>query len=175
MCCFLDCPGIACIIVWGLVLFGHLCIGVLTKSGWSGESQPRDCYAILLCIGSGEYGGHEMACVFLLYVGFQVSNGCSMGIFYEDYWMLEGVDMGNIYWGSSCWRGFLSIKLGILIGGFIMHYARVCTIFWEHERMCVVIIVILWFVQVTYGQGRIEIVCEDIQVGGVVFVGFRAT
>ena len=38
-------------------------------------------FLLRMGIGPGEYGRCKLAWVFLLHVGFEVSNGCSMGVY----------------------------------------------------------------------------------------------
>ena len=53
--------------------------------------------------------------VFVLYVGFKVSYGCSMGVFYKDFEVPKRGDMCGMCWGSSVLRGFFNTEFGDLL------------------------------------------------------------
>lgn len=47
---------------------------------------------------SGEHGGCEFVCVFLMYVGFEVYDECSVMVFYGDFGVLQEDGICGMDW-----------------------------------------------------------------------------
>lgn len=77
----------------------------------------------------GEDNDCELTSVFLLYVGFKVSDECGMWMFQKYF----GVPKG----GGALW-GFVSSRFVEIIGGVIAWDSLVCLNVWEHKWVLVV-------------------------------------